>query len=63
MKTDRKILATFILNLLFSVFEFVGGIFIGSVAISSDAVHDMGDVVSIGVSYFMEHIQECLRES
>ena len=54
MKTDRKILAAFILNLLFSVFEFVGGIFIGSVAISSDAVHDMGDAVSIGVSYFME---------
>ena len=54
MKSDRNILVAFILNLLFSVFEFAGGIIIGSVAISSDAVHDMGDAVSIGISYFME---------
>ena len=54
MKTDRKILTAFILNLAFSVFEFAGGTLIGSVAISSDAVHDMGDAVSIGISYFME---------
>ena len=54
MKSDRNILVAFILNLLFSVFEFAGGIITGSVALSSDAVHDMGDAVSIGISYFME---------
>lgn len=54
MKTQRNILIAFILNLSFSVFEFVGGIFTGSVAIISDAVHDMGDAASIGVSYFLE---------
>ena len=54
MKTEKNILIAFILNLVFSLFEFVGGIFTGSVAIISDAVHDIGDAASIGVSYFME---------
>lgn len=54
MKTERNILIAFILNLAFSIFEFVGGIITGSVAIMSDAVHDIGDAASIGVSYFLE---------
>ena len=54
MKTERNILIAFILNLLFSMFEFVGGIFTSSVAIISDAVHDAGDALSIGISYFLE---------
>ena len=54
MKTKRSILTAFILNFAFSIFEIVGGIFSGSVAIISDAVHDMGDAFSIGVSYFLE---------
>ena len=54
MKTEKNILIAFLLNLLFSVFEFAGGIFTGSVAIVSDAVHDIGDAASIGISYFLE---------
>ena len=54
MKTEKNILIAFLLNLSFSIFEFFGGIFTGSVAIISDAVHDMGDAASIGVSYFLE---------
>lgn len=54
MKTEKNILIAFILNLVFSVFEFFGGIFTGSVAIISDAVHDLGDAASIGLSYFLE---------
>ena len=54
MKTERNIFIAFILNLAFSVFEFAGGIFTGSVAIISDAVHDIGDAASIGISYFLE---------
>lgn len=54
MKTERNILIAFILNLFFSLFEFIGGIFTGSVAIISDAVHDLGDAASIGISYFLE---------
>ncbi len=54
MKTERNILIAFILNLSFSAFEFLGGVFTGSVAIASDAVHDVGDAASIGISYFLE---------
>ena len=54
MKTQRNILIAFILNLSFCIFEFIGGIITGSVAIASDAVHDAGDAASIGVSYFLE---------
>ena len=54
MKTEKNIFFAFILNLFFSLFEFVGGIFVGSVAIISDAVHDLGDAASIGVSFLLE---------
>ena len=54
MKSDRKILLAFALNLGFSIFEFFGGMLSGSVAISSDAVHDLGDALSIGLAYFLE---------
>ena len=54
MKTEKNILIAFILNLAFSIFEFLGGIFTGSVAIISDAIHDIGDAASIGVAFFLE---------
>ncbi len=55
MKTEKNILIAFFLNLLFSIFEFIGGTVTGSVAIVSDALHDIGDAVSIGYSCFLEH--------
>ena len=54
MKTERNILVAFILNLAFSIFEFIGGALTGSVAIISDSIHDIGDAASIGISYFLE---------
>ncbi len=54
MKTDKNILIAFILNFSFSIFEFIGGIYTGSVAIISDALHDMGDAASIGISFYLE---------
>lgn len=54
MKTEKNILIAFILNFIFSIFEFIGGTLTGSVAIISDALHDVGDAVSIGISYFLE---------
>lgn len=54
MKTEKNILVAFLLNLFFSIFELIGGIFTNSVAIISDAVHDLGDSFSIGLSYFLE---------
>lgn len=54
MKTERNILIAFLLNLTFSLLELIGGLFTNSVAIISDAVHDFGDSISIGISYFLE---------
>lgn len=54
MQSDKKILAAFLLNLGFSLFEAIGGFLCGSVAILSDAVHDLGDAAAIGLSYFFE---------
>ena len=53
-KTDKNILIAFLLNIFFSIFELFGGIFTNSVAILSDSVHDLGDAISIGISYFLE---------
>ena len=54
MKTEKKIFVAFVLNLLFSAFEFCGGILTGSAAIASDAIHDLGDAVGIGASWLLE---------
>ena len=54
MKSEKNIFIAFILNVLFSCLEFVGGFFTGSIAIVSDAVHDLGDAASIGISYLLE---------
>lgn len=54
MSAKKNIFIAFILNLCFAVFECIGGIFIGSIAIISDSVHDLGDASSIGIAYFLE---------
>ena len=54
MKAEKNILIAFILNISFSIFEFIGGLFTNSISILSDSVHDLGDAISIGISYFME---------
>lgn len=40
--------------MFFSIFEIFVGLFTGSIAILSDAVHDLGDAASIGLSYCFE---------
>lgn len=54
MKTEKNILIAFLLNISFSIIELIGGLFTGSIAILSDSLHDLGDALSIGVSYFLE---------
>lgn len=54
MNTEKNILGAFILNVTFSILEFIGGALTNSVAIISDSIHDMGDAISIGISYFLE---------
>ncbi|MBB6612653.1 cation transporter [Pontibacter sp. Tf4] len=48
----------FFLNLGFAVVELIGGFFVNSVAIMSDALHDFGDAFTLGVSYFLQRKSE-----
>lgn len=44
----------FFLNLGFTIIEIVGGFLTNSVAIISDALHDFGDSLSLGLSWYLQ---------
>ncbi len=48
--------AAFFLNLSFTIIELIGGIFTNSIAIISDAVHDLGDSVSLGLAWYFQRL-------
>lgn len=52
----QNLAIAFFLNFSFAIIEFVGGMWTGSVAIQSDAVHDFGDSLSLGFAYVMEKL-------
>jgi len=54
--TSGNLQTAFFLNLGFAGIEIVGGLWTGSLAILSDAVHDLGDSFSLGVSWYLQHI-------
>lgn len=44
----------FFLNLIFTIVEIIGGLLVNSVAILSDAIHDLGDSLSLGLSWYLD---------
>ena len=44
----------FYLNFSFTIIEIIGGIWTNSIAILSDALHDFGDSLSLGLSWYLE---------
>ena len=58
MKSEKNILIAFILNIGFSIYELLGGFFTNSISIMSDAIHDFGDALSIGISLVLEKISK-----
>lgn len=46
----------FFLNLGFTIIEFFGGIYTNSLAITSDALHDLGDSLSLGLSWYFQKV-------
>ena len=42
-QATNNIKTAFFLNLIFTIIEFIGGFYTNSLAIMSDAVHDLGD--------------------
>lgn len=59
--TSENIKVAFALNLGFAILELIGGLAINSVAILSDALHDLGDSISLGLAWFFENYSN--RES
>lgn len=49
-----NIAVAFFINLGFTIFEIIGGFYVNSVAILSDAVHDLGDSLSLGISWYLQ---------
>ncbi|MFL7813103.1 MAG: cation diffusion facilitator family transporter [Anaerolineales bacterium] len=50
----ENIRVAFFLNIGFTLFEVIGGLYTNSLAILSDALHDLGDSVSLGVAWYLE---------
>lgn len=48
----------FLLNLSFTVIEIIGGFWTNSVAILSDAVHDLGDSLSLGLAWYFDRLSK-----
>jgi len=48
----------FFLNVGFTIIEFIGGILTNSTAIMADAVHDLGDSLSIGLAWFLARLSK-----
>lgn len=59
---EGNILLAFFLNLGFSIIEFAGGLWTGSVSILSDALHDFGDVLSLGIAWRLERLSQKGRD-
>ena len=51
---EGNIKIAFFLNLGFTILEFFGGLYVNSVAIISDALHDLGDSLSLGLSWYLD---------
>jgi cobalt-zinc-cadmium efflux system protein len=49
-----NIVFAFWLNTIFALIEIAGGFYTNSVAILSDAVHDFGDSLSLGLAYYFQ---------
>jgi len=56
--SERRISAAFFLNLAFTLIEIAGGIWTNSVAVLSDALHDLGDSVALGLTWHFARISK-----
>lgn len=52
--STRNIGLAFWINLIFAAIELVGGWWTQSLAVTSDALHDFGDAISLGLGYFLQ---------
>lgn len=56
--TSDRIGVVFFLNFFFTIIEFIGGMLTNSTAIMADAVHDLGDTLSIGLAWLLNKLSK-----
>lgn len=61
--TRKHLKVAFLLNFSFTIIELIGGYITNSVAILSDAVHDLGDTIAIGSALWLEKVAERGRDN
>lgn len=60
--STRNIAVAFWLNLGFTILEIIGGLLTNSVAIVSDALHDLGDSLSLGLAWYFQRLGQKGRD-
>jgi cobalt-zinc-cadmium efflux system protein len=61
-KAEANLKIAFWLNALFAVIEIAGGILTNSIAILSDAFHDLGDSAALGLAYYFQRVSTKKRD-
>ncbi len=59
---SKNIRTAFFLNVTFTIIEIIGGIMTNSMAILSDAVHDLGDSLSLGMAWYFQGLSSKGRD-
>lgn len=54
--SSKRIGLAFWLNFFFTIIEFIGGVLTNSTAIIADAVHDLGDSLSLGLAWLLNKL-------
>ena len=55
--SDRRGLTlALVINVVFTIIEIIGGFLTNSVAILSDAVHDLGDSLALGLAWYFNRL-------
>ena len=55
---EGNIKVAFFLNLTFTIIELIGGFYTNSLAILSDAIHDLGDSLSLGLAWYFQKLSQ-----
>ncbi|MDF1672758.1 MAG: cation diffusion facilitator family transporter [Vicingaceae bacterium] len=53
--SNKNLKVAFFLNLAFTIIEVFAGFYVNSMAIIADAIHDMGDSLSLGTSWYLQN--------
>lgn len=61
-QSESNLKIAFWLNVVFAIIEIAGGIFTNSMAILSNAFHDMGDSAALGLAWYFQRISSKERD-